>query len=269
MSKDIRKKIHEANIAVHKFEAKYYELIHPEIFNKCEQKRICFILKILDKIVTDNKKKALDIGAGSGNLTGKLLRMNYHVTAVDISPEMCAILRQKYKKFLKARKLVIVNSPIEDLSFEKGKFDIITCYSVLHHLPDYAGVVHRLSTFLKKGGVMYLDHEASPFFWKNEQSSIAQLWRCIYFHSNFIINLLRLRTLGINIPSLNYNTAEYWYSKKHHLNHDEIRDIFEEENFSFFMRIEYHLNRTWIPNPLFNIYKRICKPDTSLWIAKK
>ena len=47
----------------------------------------------MDKLVTDNQKNALDIGAGSGNLTGKLLLMGYNVTAVDISAEMCAILQ--------------------------------------------------------------------------------------------------------------------------------------------------------------------------------
>jgi len=33
--------------------------------------------------------------------------------------------------------LTVINSPIEDLSFSKGTFDLITFYSVLHHLPDY------------------------------------------------------------------------------------------------------------------------------------
>ena len=32
---------------------------------------------MVDKLIVDNQKKALDFGAGTGNLTGKLLRMNY------------------------------------------------------------------------------------------------------------------------------------------------------------------------------------------------
>ncbi|MEM2704072.1 MAG: class I SAM-dependent methyltransferase [Candidatus Bathyarchaeia archaeon] len=267
--KEIYEKIHEANVAIHRLEARYYELLHPEIYNKCEQKRIYFTLKILDKIVADNKKKALDVGAGSGNLTGKLLSMNYNVTAVDISPEMCAILKKKYEKFLETKKLVIINSPIENVSFEKGEFDIITCYSVLHHLPDYVGVIQRLSSFLKKGGVMYLDHEASPFYWKGEKTCLARLGRFIYFYSSLMINSLHLRTLGINIPSLDYSMADYWHNKEHHLDHKKIRDVFQKENFSFLIRIDYHLNRTRIPNPIFNIYRNICKPDMSLWIARK
>ena len=39
---------------------------------------------MVDELIADNQKKALDFGAGTGNLTGKLLRMDYKVTAIDI-----------------------------------------------------------------------------------------------------------------------------------------------------------------------------------------
>src|SRR4030042_6740668 len=135
MGENLGERIHEANVAVHRFEAKYYELLHPEVYSKQEQKRINSTLKIVDKLVTDNQKKALDFGAGTGNLTGKLLSMGYKVTAIDISAEMCTILRRKYKTYLETKKLTVINSPIENVSFDKGEFDLVTCYSVLHPLP--------------------------------------------------------------------------------------------------------------------------------------
>ena len=98
LGKDLREKIREANVAVHRFEAKYYELVHPEVYNRYEQKRIDSILEMVDKLVTDNHvhtKKALDFGAGTGNLTVNLLQMGYDVTAIDISEEMCKILEKK------------------------------------------------------------------------------------------------------------------------------------------------------------------------------
>ena len=71
----------------------------PEVYGKQEQKRITSTLKIVDKLIADNKKEALDFGAGTGNLTGKLLRMDYKVTAVDISAEMCAVLKKRFQVF--------------------------------------------------------------------------------------------------------------------------------------------------------------------------
>jgi ubiquinone/menaquinone biosynthesis C-methylase UbiE len=224
---------------------------------------------MVDKLVANNQKMALDFGAGTGNLTGKLLSMDYKVTAIDISAEMCAILKKKYKTHLDAKKLVVINSPIEDVSFDRGEFDLITCYSVLHHLPDYADAIQKLSVFLKKGGVMYLDHEASPFYWKHEPGVMANLVKHVYFHSNPVINVLYFGIIGLKVPSLDYTLSDYWHKNEHPLNHKKIERIFEKENFEFFTRKDYYLKKTWVSNPLFNIYRYTCKPEMSFWIAKK
>ena len=269
LGKDLQEKIREANVAVHRFEAKYYELIHPEVYGKQEQKRVNSTLKMIDKLVVDNQKKALDFGAGTGNLTGKLLKMGYKVTAVDISVEMCRILKKKYINYFKDKNLIVVNSPIEDVSFDRGEFDLITCYSVLHHLPDYAGAIQRLSVFLKKGGAMYLDHDASPFYWKSESQNVARFVKHVYFHSNPLLNTLYFQILGINTPSLDYTLSDYWHKKEHPLDHRKIERVFEKEQFEFFRRTDYYLNGTWILNPLFYVYRAICRPEMSYWVAKK
>lgn len=267
MNGNLRKRIHEANVELHRIEAKYYNLIHCEIYNKNEQKRINSTLKRIDKLIEDNQKKALDLGAGTGNLTGKLLHMGYEVTAIDISVEMCVILKKKYKDYLEDKKLRIINSKLEDASFNKGEFDLITCYSVLHHLPDYVDVIQKLSFLLKKGGVMYLDHEQSPFFWDEFQK--YAILKHMYYGSNSLLNALYFRIRGINIPSFDYTLSDYWTKKEHHLDHKKIGHIFEEENLDFFTRQDYYLHRTWVLNPIFYIYKYACKPDSSFWIAKK
>jgi len=112
----LKDQIHQANIEVHRSEARLYELLHPEVYSKKEQKRIITQLKKIDKQIADNKKNALDVGAGTGNLTGKLFEMGYSVTATDISPEMCAILKRKYAAYM-PDKLTVLNAPIEDLTF--------------------------------------------------------------------------------------------------------------------------------------------------------
>ena len=89
----LNEQIHQANVTVHRVEAQYYELLHPEVYSRQEQKRITVKLNKIDKQITNNQMNALDVGAGTGNLTGKLLQMGYNVTATDISPEMCAILQ--------------------------------------------------------------------------------------------------------------------------------------------------------------------------------
>jgi 2-polyprenyl-3-methyl-5-hydroxy-6-metoxy-1,4-benzoquinol methylase len=273
LDRDFQEKIHEANVSVHRFEAKYYELVHPEVYSKHEQKRIDYTLKMVNNLISDNQadtKKVLDVGAGTGNLTGKLLRMGYQVVAVDISAEMCEILKRKYSNYLEGEKLTVIASPIEDVIFDRAEFDLITCYSVLHHLPDYVDAIKRLLGFLKKGGVIYLDHEISPFFWKRESSTVAQMVKLFYSFSDPVANILYFKVMGVTIPSLDYSLSDYWYRKEHPLDHEKIFGIFVEQNFDFFRRIDYYLKfRSWVLNPIFYLFKQICKPDTSLWIAKK
>jgi ubiquinone/menaquinone biosynthesis C-methylase UbiE len=265
----LRRTIHEANIAVHRVEVSYYELFHPEVYGRQEQKRITDTLNQIDMLIFDNQKRALDFGAGTGNLTGKLLALGYEVTAVDISPDMCNALRQKYQKYIQANKLAVINSPIENVEFNYAKFDLITCYSVLHHLPDYVDTLQKLCGFLKKGGIIYLDHEASPYYWKTEQKMLTELIKTIYLHSNPMLNSFNFRLVGLNIPPVDYAESDYWHKKDHSLDQRKIQDLFEAEKFEKFKRTDYHQKGTWIFNPIYPLFKLICRPEMSSWIAKK
>ncbi len=265
---NLKEQIHQANVTVHRSEAPYYELLHPEVYSRQEQKRITAKLKTIDQQIAGNQKNVLDVGAGTGNLTGKLLKMGYKVTATDISPEMCAILKKKFIGYL-PDKLTVINSPIEDLNFGQGNFDLISFYSVLHHLPDYTLALGTVCGFLKKGGVMYIDHEASPSYWKSESSGLASLIKGLYFHSNPIINSLYFELLGLRVPTIDYTLSDYWHKKEHALNHQAIAKVFKNEDFEFFKRTDYYQHATWILNPLFPIYKLLCQPEMSYWIARK
>jgi ubiquinone/menaquinone biosynthesis C-methylase UbiE len=260
--------IHKANIEVHRSEAKYYEAIHPEVYSRKEQKRVWSQLKAIDQQIVNYQRIALDVGAGTGNLTGKLLEMGYHVTATDISPEMCAILKKKFAAYL-PDKLVVINSPIESLTFGNGKFDLITSYSVLHHLPDYVSALHTLCGFLKKGGVVYIDHEASPYYWVSERGMLASLIKGFTFHSNPLLNSLYFQIVGLRIPTIDYTLSDYWFKKEHALNHQALAQVFKQEGFQSYKRTDHYLTGTWLPNPLSYIYRLVCRPEMSYWVAQK
>ncbi len=260
--------IHQANVSVHRLEARYYELLHPEVYSRKEQQRIWRQLKTIDKQIVNNQKNALDVGAGTGNLTGKLLEMGYRVVATDISPEMCVILKKKYARYI-PDKLTVLNSPIEDLSFEQGKFDLVAAYSVLHHLPDYTAALGTLCGYVKKGGVIYIDHEASPSYWGNEPSMLASIIKGFTFHSNPLINSFYFQIIGLHIPTIDYTLSDYWHKKEHSLNHHVIAEVFKQKNFSKYQRTDHFLTGTWLPNPLAYVYRLVCKPEMSFWVAQK
>ena len=73
----------------------------------------------------------------------------------------------------------------------------------------------------------------------------------------------------IDLPHFDYSMSDYWHKKDHSLDHEKIKNTFNQENYTFFERKDYHLKRTWFTNLLLPLYSYFCKPETSYWIAKK
>ena len=113
----------------------------------------------LEAIISRVKKggKILDMGAGTGRLSIPLAEKGYQVTAVEISKEMCAVLKEKAKKA--GVKIQIVNKDMTaDLKFEveDGTYDFVVCvFTVLNYLTEpkqMQGFIHNAGHALRLGG---------------------------------------------------------------------------------------------------------------------
>jgi ubiquinone/menaquinone biosynthesis C-methylase UbiE len=151
----------------------------------------------------------------------------------------------------------------------KGQFDLITNYSFLHHPPECLTTLQTLSGFLKKGGIIYIDHEASPFYWEKESSDLANFVKDMYFHSNPANNSLIFQLIGLKVPTIDYTLSDYWHKKEHAIDHQALEQVFTKEGFEFCKRTDYYQKATWTPNPLFSIYRLLCRPEMCYWIAKR
>lgn len=144
-----------------------YDEVHAEIFNPIEQGRLAARLREAREAVTTRTSRptALDYGCGTGNVTGHLLELGYQVTAADVSERFLDIVRAKYGASGRCTLLRLNGS---DLELPLEEFDLVVTYSVLHHIPDYLAAVRRLVRALKPGGVLLIDHEASPSAWSHD-----------------------------------------------------------------------------------------------------
>lgn len=153
------------NIDVHNKIAKKYEVLHGEIYNDIEQSRLKEKLKqAISYISTDSTQRvALDFGCGAGNLTRQLTNLGCTVIAADVSSGFLDLVASRtYEKEVKTFTLNGTNlEGIADTSL-----DLVAMYSVLHHVPDYLSLMKEFLRVLKPGGILYIDHEASNFFWK-------------------------------------------------------------------------------------------------------
>jgi len=269
MGEDIHRRIIEENLNLHEIVAPIYDSIRGDIFNRHEQTRLSSALRRADSSVNHNTKKALDFGAGTGNVTKKLVDLGYHVTAVDLSAEMLGIMKKKYPSHFRDKQIIAIAGDIESIELPCEGFSMITVYSVLHHLPDYSKTIRKLASLLSKGGIMFIDHEPSPYVW--HMSAVQAAFSKVKIGFDYFLNMISRRKLirGVNLPTLDYSWADYWSSKEHHVDHELVQCTFEDLNFESVIREDYYLHRTDSPNPIFPLYREFCRPDTSLWIARK
>jgi SAM-dependent methyltransferase len=74
--------------------------------------------------------RVLDVGAGTGALTGELLRRGTEVAAAEPSPEFCAALRERFPS------IEVAQAPAEQLPFADGSFDIALAQLVVAFMQD-------------------------------------------------------------------------------------------------------------------------------------
>jgi SAM-dependent methyltransferase len=108
---------------------------------------------------------ALDVGAGTGNLSLKLLAAGCRVCAADVSAQSLERLVRKAPPGSPISTARIVD---ERLPFADASFDIVGTYSVLHHIPDYLFAAREMARVLRPGGWLYIDHERSDRSWGSD-----------------------------------------------------------------------------------------------------
>ena len=99
----------------------------------------------------------LDVACGTGVLSPDYLSRDVgSLTAVDISPEMVRIAREKFP----GDKVTVCCGDVEELDFDK-QFDCIVVYNAFPHFPEPAQLIQSLSGLLKPGGILTVAHGMS------------------------------------------------------------------------------------------------------------
>lgn len=114
-------------------------------------------------------KCVLDAGCGFGQWALELAKMNEEVSALDISSERVAVLKE-LAEIKKIKNIIAREGTIERLPYKDAYFDAIFCYASIPLVP-WKETLRELYRVLKKGGVIYLNADAVGWFvhlWKDE-----------------------------------------------------------------------------------------------------
>lgn len=119
----------------------------------------------LDRLVEIANPQAdwlvLDVATGGGHTALKFAPRVRKVIATDLTPKMLSVA----EKFISAQGVTnITFEPVdaENLPFEDGCFDLVTCRIAPHHFPDCAGFIREGSRVLKSGGLLLVQDHVLP-----------------------------------------------------------------------------------------------------------
>lgn len=106
------------------------------------QRRIEFLVRDISRTA-----RVLELGAGTGVQTTKLLNHLDHLVAIDISPNLLHLAT------LKAPLVDYYTMDAHELQFEDNTFDAVLGVSILHHL-DWDRCLKECYRILKPGGIL-------------------------------------------------------------------------------------------------------------------
>jgi ubiquinone/menaquinone biosynthesis C-methylase UbiE len=108
--------------------------------------------ELLARHIPEPCRDALEIGCGTGAFTRLLASSSDHVRALDLSPNMIQVARERSAQFANIEFQV---ADVLELELPAEKFDCIATIATLHHLP-IALVLPKLKHALKAGGVLLI-----------------------------------------------------------------------------------------------------------------
>jgi SAM-dependent methyltransferase len=168
---------------------------------------------------TDNSARILDAGCGDGiNLFGLNKIISEHkwsamIYGVDYNP----LRLERASKFSFVKE--IKESPLDNLPYANGWFDVILCNQVLEHIPHDKKVLQEFKRVIRPGGLLILGvpNEGCSMAWfRNHviQRSILGLTDHVNFYTEKRVSkiltdsgfsILRIKKAGIFLPHLALN----------------------------------------------------------------
>jgi SAM-dependent methyltransferase len=111
----------------------------------------------LAKLPLSPPVRVLDAGCGSGRTLPELVRFG-EVSGIELSPEAAAVAQARGPYDVRIGRL-------EQLPWEAGWFDLITCLDVIEHTPDDVATLRELARVTKPGGWLLVTVPAYQALW--------------------------------------------------------------------------------------------------------
>ncbi len=164
-------------------------------------------LEILSRIGGGKFNKVLEVGCGTGNYTVLLKKhlKEARITAIDISPKMIEIAKNK----LQDENVEFIVGDAESESFSGKQYDLITSNACFQWFSDLESALARYKILLNKGGSIIFSIFGPLTFRELNYALGYVLGDASVTATNFMAKDDILRILSNNFSELKINELEY------------------------------------------------------------
>lgn len=101
--------------------------------------------------------RILELGPGWGNITLALAALGHRVTAVDIEPGFCELIRRRAAQ--SGLEIEVIEADFRWVGDVEQPYDAVIFFECFHHAADHLTLLRSLHRALKPGGRVYLGAE--------------------------------------------------------------------------------------------------------------
>jgi ubiquinone/menaquinone biosynthesis C-methylase UbiE len=105
-------------------------------------------------------QRVLEAGCGTGDVTLQLLERGAQVTALDVSPRMIEIARERAERFIPDASVEWQVAPVEETGFSASTFDVAVGKWILHHADIPRSAAELARVLRPEGRGLFIENSA-------------------------------------------------------------------------------------------------------------
>ena len=227
--------VKRANIRHHDVEAEFFEDAHPEGSSLYERVKVS---RDIREIVRRSEVRdvCIDVGCGTGFLTGFELPFYKLVVAADISRNMLRVVKRRFRG---EESLNLLVCDADFLPFRDGVADLISVSSVLHHLPRPFRTLREFFRVLRRGGFIFINREPSYQRFRRFLDFFEYLLvRYGFRFLPFLRSRLKDSDSSVHVEGLDYSKVDVHYPMGFHF--AQLSEALSSEGFEVLSAYSYH-----------------------------
>jgi SAM-dependent methyltransferase len=134
---------------------------------------------LLARIATDIRGRTLEVGSGTGTMSGRIDHLCSELVLVEPAPNLCSILEDRFAghDHVTVRQGSLESVVDSDPGQFYGSFDTVVSFNVLEHIEDDVGTLRAARQLLRADGRVVLFVPSLPFLYGTVDAQVDHLRR--------------------------------------------------------------------------------------------